>query len=192
MPREQPAAPPPLFAALRARTEAAHRRLEATPRLRRLLSDDYGRGEYVALLARFAGFFGPLEDRLLAPDRDAARRCGYRPRMPALSADLRAFGATDDRVQAAAVPAPEGTAAEIGCLYVLEGSRLGGTQIARRLGETLGLTPEHGLRFFSGDTAPGRGWKAFRHRAAALSDDADRAVAAASQTFALLQHHLEA
>lgn len=77
----------------------------------------------------------------------------WRPRTPALLADLTALG----RI----VPTPAGTRESIseaeawGMLYVLEGSRLGAALLARR------VAPGLPVRYLSADHAAG-GWQAFQ------------------------------
>jgi heme oxygenase len=77
-------------------------------------------------------------------------------------------------------------AAAFGALYVVEGSTLGGTIIARQVERSLGFTAGAGCSYFrSYGAALGPMWKAFGRRLLDLSDPAfdDRAVASANRTF---------
>ena len=83
----------------------------------------------------------------------------------------------------------------IGALYVLEGARLGGKLLARRVEAELGLTAEHGASYLNGDGADtGRRWRQFL---AALeerlvsAEDLARAIAAARMTFRLVIRQYE-
>jgi heme oxygenase (biliverdin-IX-beta and delta-forming) len=76
---------------------------------------------------------------------DFAARC----RSDMLLTDLRALGAADIPHSPSHVPVADLLDA-IGCLYVLEGSTLGGQIILRRAGEGLGLTAAGGAGFFHG------------------------------------------
>ncbi|MEX2517132.1 MAG: biliverdin-producing heme oxygenase [Gammaproteobacteria bacterium] len=84
--------------------------------------------------------------------------------------------------------------AEAGCLYVLEGSRLGGRVIARQLTHTLNLSADNGLCFFTGAAAArDDNWKRFCHRIELFcSTPAARqlAVTSASLTFELFSAQL--
>jgi heme oxygenase len=86
-----------------------------------------------------------------------------------------------------AVPELESVSQGIGCMYVLEGSTLGGQIISRHLKETLAITPETGGAFFASyGPELGNRWKEFRE--AVCQDErsltqADQIVAAARDTF---------
>lgn len=183
---------PPVIEALRAATRAAHEAIEAVPALARLTSPGLTRAGYVATLAGLCRFHAALEPRLVA----ALGGAGLPPagRGVALAADLRRLGAKVPRpAPARALPALPDRAAALGCLYVVEGSALGGRVIARRVADTLGLGPTDGAGFFGADSA-----EAARARWAALGlllDDAwreadaaarDRLLAGARDCFAAL------
>src|SRR5208283_5357264 len=78
-------------------------------------------------------------------------------------------------------------AALLGALYVLEGSTLGGAQIARALKGRIGGETEEGRRFFLGHgDRHGAMWAEFVERLEVLSEDsdeADQATDAAVATF---------
>jgi heme oxygenase len=106
-------------------------------------------------------------------------------RQPALRDDLGALGrpvlpATSGIVEL------DGVAAAVGVMYVLEGSRLGGSVVARHVLVTLG--PDVPCAFFGGGgVEPGRRWSAFRDAARAAlvtTAEVERAVAEAARTFA--------
>ena len=117
-------------AALRAATAAEHERVDRLfSRLNLAVEEDYRR----FLLAQAAAFL-PIEDRLnaggtaeLVPDWGSRRRAHL------LRADLSALG-TDEPI---GIPPPplDSSAAQLGALYVLEGSRLGGAVLKRGLAE---------------------------------------------------------
>lgn len=86
-------------------------------------------------------------------------------------------------------------ASAIGAVYVLEGARLGGKVLARKVEDRLGLTAEHGAAYLNGDGVnTGRRWRQFL---AALEErlvspeDLSRAVAAARGTFRLVIRQYE-
>lgn len=148
----------PLMHALREGTAPQHRRLEATTPFDSQSPTTEG---YRAHLEALARVHPPLELAL-----DAAhdwQRLGLsdwpgRRRAALLEADLRALGAPP------AVPAPapdvEPLPRAVGCLYVLEGSLLGGQLVAKRLQEAgLGALP---TRYLLADgVAPGPRFASF-------------------------------
>ena len=148
--------PDSLLASLREATREAHAAIEQVPALARLLDPGLGRADYAATLGRLYRFHAALEPRLVAAlvGWPAAAALAAAGRPGALAADLAALG------RPAPAPAPEAALpglaegmAALGCLYVMEGSSLGGRVIARRLVESLGVTPGQGGRFFGGEGA---------------------------------------
>ncbi|MDO9709956.1 biliverdin-producing heme oxygenase [Paracraurococcus lichenis] len=156
--------------ALRAATDAIHARLHGLPALQALAEGRIGRAGYVALLRRLLGFHAAVEAALadapsLGPslipwgiDIAQRRRAGL------IEADLAtlgaALGASAGPVPLAPLPALGTVPRALGCLYVTEGSTLGGRQLARALD---GLLPpgEAGRRFLLGHGARhGAMWRA--------------------------------
>lgn len=126
------------------------------------------REDYIKLLERFFTLYAPLEKELeqaadwqqLGWDFEARRKT------PWLENDLTALGLSAQDVSALPnctdLPALTETAQAIGCLYVLEGSTLGGQVITRLLKDSLHISPEEGGRFFAGyreQTVPN--WRQF-------------------------------
>jgi heme oxygenase len=157
--------------------------------------------DYTRLLARMYGFYAPLECRLRTFD-DVLREHGVvmRPRLKArkLVLDLRAFGWTPDAISTlplcAELPCVSTDAHALGCLYVLEGSTLGGQIVVRRIRNVLQIGGDAGLAFFRGYGArTGRMWQGFVERLNAYpASDAGAAQAAQSarDTFAAMQRWL--
>ena len=158
---------------------------------------------YAELLTRFYGLCAPFEVELqraaaeesIAPELvglDLASRC----RASRIVDDLRVLGWNDEAV--AAIPRLEeppmlsDAASVYGCLYVLEGSTLGGQVISREVELRLGLTPQHGCWFFAGygeQTRPM--WTSFCRQLTAFAEanptTHDAIVAAAAETFACFE-----
>lgn len=84
----------------------------------------------------------------------------------------------------------DGPAEALGCLYVLEGSMLGGRVIYRAIGTALGIGSDNGGRYFCGfGSDTGRAWSAFvavldAHHVAA---DGAAALRGARKTFELFE-----
>jgi heme oxygenase (biliverdin-IX-beta and delta-forming) len=181
----------PLLARLKAGTQELHRRIEG---VLPLLDPRFDRRAYRSYLAVLLGFMRPLEERL---DTFDASFCllgldwAGRKRTRLLEQDLLALGHSAREVAAmeecAALPHLRSPAEALGCLYVLEGSTLGGQILLRTLGPRLGLEPEDGMRFLAGHgSKTGAQWKAFGaavSRFEASGGDGAAAVAGAVATF---------
>ena len=170
--------------ALRRGTRTEHERLEA--RLD-LLSPSLTRPRYVEVLERFLGVVAPLEARL---DAAPVPVDDWRDRRKAhlLADDLGHVDveACDDLPD---VTTPDRA---LGCLYVLEGSTLGGREVAAVVESRLGAdVPTRYLRSY-GDDVPAR-WSSFRGAVAARADaggDVGAMVDAARHTFAAFDRWL--
>lgn len=182
-----------VLARLRYETRAEH---EAIERSLDLVSDDLALATYRRRIAQFYGFYTPLEDRLqwraegwIQPWLDWRQR----RKTPLLLQDLEAlgFGGTSRLALCEELPRLDTAAECFGCLYVLEGSTLGGQVISRHLRERLALTPETGGRFFHGyGQHTGASWREFRQaigRFATTTTQHDQAVASARSTFESLR-----
>jgi heme oxygenase len=130
--------------ALREGTAAAHERLHHLPPFQALGAGRLSRTGYVALLRRLLGFHRAVERQVAAAEL-ALRAHGVvleeRKRSPLLLADLASLGAPVGSEEAVAEPQlPEfaDAARALGCLYVTEGSTLGGRLLARALDPLLG------------------------------------------------------
>lgn len=179
----------PLTTRLRAATAAAHERIETALNL-------FGPGfcveRYARLLERWHGFESAWQ--AVAPVTLAsavpAEFCERRRKLHLLQADLTALGRTPAAV--AALPAvppnalPWNTlAGAMGVLYVAEGSTLGGQHVAKTVHAKVGLTPDHGVTYFSsyGPTVGVR-WRETKAVLDAQPDAlADEIVAGANATF---------
>jgi heme oxygenase (biliverdin-IX-beta and delta-forming) len=89
-----------------------------------------------------------------------------RRRAHLLRADLRALGSTESSVEeigrCTRLPAILNQDAALGCLYVQEGSRLGGVIISRELERRFGIGERSGASFFSSSGPEVGGlWKEF-------------------------------
>ncbi|NOG70530.1 biliverdin-producing heme oxygenase [Roseicella sp. DB1501] len=150
--------PGPTRAALQAATGAIHERLHGLPALAALAAGRLDRAGYAALLRRFLGFHRGAEATLArAPDLAPwGIHLAERRRAWLIEADLATLGAAAGGAGSvpglAPLPVLDSAARALGCLYVTEGSTLGGRQLARALD---GLLPpgEAGRRFLLGHGA---------------------------------------
>lgn len=187
----QPPTPLPLLATLKAATAHLHDQIEQVVPLLRPQLDRTGYATYLAVLL---GYVRPLEERLsvFAPAwRVHGLEFGSRRKTALLESDLVALGHTRAQVDAlpncSQLPFLPTVSEAWGCLYVMEGSTLGGQVIQRTLGPRLQLTAEHGLAFLCGYAdRTGSSWKAFAASMGRFElDGADReaAVRGACETF---------
>jgi heme oxygenase len=183
----------PVLDTLRAATAEAHAALEASLRLDRI-----ERVGYAALLERFFGFYEPLERTAACYARVGWLDAVDRRKVWWLVSDLRALGRSAEAIAQLArcdrLPPLNSAAQQLGCMYVIEGSTLGGAHIARHVLPRLGIDRDRGGAFFrSYGASTGKNWRALL---AALEcriiTPADRAaaVSGACDTFAALSHWL--
>ena len=139
--------------ALRHATAGAHERLHHLPGFTDLQNGTIGRDAYADLLRRLLAFHRAVDERLAAAPSLAPYgiTLAERRRAPALVQDLAFLGAPSFPLPAPPVlPALHTSAAALGCLYVTEGSTLGGRELARRLDHLLPVDTGEGRRFLLG------------------------------------------
>lgn len=131
-------------------TRTLHRDLDRHRVLTPLLGASVTLAQYQRALLAMHTVTGPVEDRIghyvetqLLPFDYAAHR-----RVPDLSQDIRYFGLTPPEPAWDGMPITS-IGVLIGCLYVLEGSAMGGRVIFHRINKSLGVSALHGGRFFS-------------------------------------------
>lgn len=165
-----------LLSLLKAETAECHVALENSMDVFRRVKNE---NDYRDLLRRFFTLYEPLEDRLAGAADWRALGWDFdgRRKTPWLREDFQALGVSEaevaswPRATGAELPALESPGAAIGCLYVIEGSTLGGQMISQRFAAGLGLTPERGGKFFRGyGPATGPRWREFGQWAEAQAE----------------------
>ncbi len=176
---------------LRQATKVHHQRLHDHPALAGILTPHYPLSRYLSLLQGFTLFYQAVEAELPA----TLEGFSYEPRrkLPWLTQDLQYFQLPLPSPSTASVPLLS-QEQQIGTLYVIEGSTLGGQVIAGHLLAHLGVEPAKGGRFYHGygpDTASH--WQAFTGLLDCLESqlDEEATVAAAKRTFDYLVACLE-
>jgi heme oxygenase (biliverdin-IX-beta and delta-forming) len=182
---------------LKQATRPQHEALEANHYSVAMMSGTLTPSEYQAMLSRFYGFYAPIEAQFsaLAAMLPAELNLEQRRKLHWLHADLQQLNEDPTTIPACHLLTPFTTPEQaLGCLYVLEGSTLGGQIISRKLHTTLGYTPEHGARFFASyGEQVGMMWKTFMGilEHAGTSGDSDAIITSAMHTFASFQQWLE-
>ncbi|MGC4044405.1 MAG: biliverdin-producing heme oxygenase [Armatimonas sp.] len=150
---------------LRSGTRTHHDRIEQKLGLpHRVTSQE----EYVELLTGFYGFYRSVEPKLQEwlsglPDFCMAERQKWN----LLRLDLTVLGFNEGTIAAIPLcstpPAVDTVPQALGCLYVLEGSTLGGQVISAHFRRALGITPENGGRYFHGyGSQTAECWRSFK------------------------------
>jgi len=178
-----------LRTALRLATLPAHTRLHNHPALGAVQNGTIDRATYRTLLSRLYGFHVPFEIAAgIEPERSRW-----------LAADLQTLGLDEHAIaglpQCGNIPRLETEPRRLGATYVVEGSTLGGRELAKRLDYLFGPGNIAGRRFFrgrAGDT--GRAWRAFLDRLERPADSdsiSTDIIAAAQETFTAFEHWVE-
>jgi heme oxygenase len=186
---------PMLRGVLREGTRDLHARIEEQMAIEQRVRD---RAAYVELLKGFHGFYVPVETKLCAfvpAFRASGIDLAERMKSVKLASDLHALGEhtlehCDDDMALVIDTFPRA----VGCLYVLEGSTLGGQVIQRHIKAALGFDAASGAAFFSGyGSQTGAMWQSFLRFLTALpfgQEGIVAAVAAARDTFEALERRL--
>ena len=185
--------PPPaigdLRQSLRAATSEIHANLHLHAGFAAIQDGTIGLVAYRSLLVRLYGFHVAFEAAVgVSSDRSDW-----------LQEDLTALSVSRNTPlekipRCAALPAFDTPASRLGALYVVEGSTLGGRQLARGLDQLLGQAGNVGRRFFHGrgaDTTPA--WNAFLARMTSserTAADHTETVEAAVKTFSIYEEWL--
>jgi heme oxygenase len=183
---------------IRNKTAENHIRLEQSSILLPFSKGILTRDNYILILQRFYGFFYPLESALLAlpvdtylPDYDSRRKA------TSLTNDLIHLLGEDFTSPALCshLPAVENISQAMGCLYVMEGSTLGGKMIYKRVQQQLGLDYTSGASFFYGyGTETGHKWKYFQQALTSFSSTYQtdqQIIKTANDTFARFKNWLD-
>lgn len=130
---------------LKEETRSSH---EATEKQLNLFSRMSTDQQYARLLGRFWGFYVPIESTIgqVAGVDKLPLNLSARQKKPLLQSDLTFLDWNEPTIQALPLcvdlPTLDSVPQALGCLYVLEGSTLGGQFISRDLQSRLGITPE--------------------------------------------------
>lgn len=144
--------------ALRKATRGEHERTERAVE-GRFFEQDGGidRRGYRALLEAFLGLYRPLEERLVPASRRHLESFEYRRRADRLERDLTVLGCSEEHLDEVPtlsrdeLPDVDGSHRLMGCLYVVEGSELGGRVIRKRLEKELDEDALRADAFFGTD-----------------------------------------
>ncbi len=180
---------------LRTETREAHDRIESVPFSELMLQGRLPQGRFAGQMACWLAVHCVLEDAVGTSNSAACKAVWVEgmARTSHLRHDLACHGEVDlpasaavaaiDTVAWIASLSESDPEALLGCLYVLEGSKLGGTILRDCLDKAYNCGPEALSYFWASGKSPMPDFKAFKERmeAAFTTDDQhDRVVAAAS------------
>ncbi|MBY0507594.1 MAG: biliverdin-producing heme oxygenase [Bryobacteraceae bacterium] len=179
-----------LLGRLRTETAASHRALEECVDIAACLST---REEWLWLHESFLGYWAPLE-ALLFSSSDLERwlpDAGLRRKTALLRLDIDSLGGISQHLTyCQELPPLASIAQKLGCLYVLEGSTLGGQRITQMAAGCGYAAPEAGRFFRSYGPQVGSMWKTFGERLEAYAladpDSHEIVVGSAFETFTRL------
>ena len=170
---------PALQGELRDATRELHHRLDHNPLLAPLVRPGVSMADYGTALQALYAINAPTE--LCIADYIQAQGLAFdyqtHRRMPDLLSDLEFF-ALPVPPQGWSGPLIDSPGALVGCLYVLEGSTLGGRVIFRQLQSALQISDQAGGKFFAGHGEQTmRMWQSFWDFAADICPEAQLASA---------------
>jgi heme oxygenase (biliverdin-IX-beta and delta-forming) len=178
---------------IRDKTSKNHARLEQTSLLLPIGNKTITKETYIEILKKFYGYFHPLEQLVdnfpqihtFLPDYTARRKANliYQDLMRVTSANSQLpVELCED------LPAVTNPSQAFGCLYVMEGSTLGGKMIAKILKDVLHIDPDAGASFFNGyGKETGSKWKSFQQglvNFSSVTSTNQEIIEAANETFA--------
>jgi len=179
--------------ALKEKTKQAHLSLEK--KMVGYIKKVNSNKDYEELLRLFYGYYAPLEPLLNAYISDAViPSYSQRRKSAAILNDINTISSgVDDFKQCTDLPEIKDTIQALGALYVMEGSTMGGTIIAKMLNKQADIQDD-ALNFFNGygeQNIPM--WQSF---IAAVNDyavnDEEKIVNAANETFAKMERWCDA
>jgi heme oxygenase len=180
-----------IMAVLKSSTAERHAEIE---QLMPFFKETFSLQDYIRTLGIFLGFFEPLERRLASVVgwRSVGIDLKRRRRAYRLRDDLIVLGVSEEQIahipRCHHLPDLANRYNGLGCLYVLEGSTLGGQLIARELERRFGIAEFSGSSFFhSHGSNVGEAWKEFCSAARTYGNDPIKehaAVKSAQETFA--------
>lgn len=184
------------------KTHNNHVRLEANDLLKSLTTKDLDFDTYYRILTRFYGFFSPIEEILNSNREIPVFLSDFKTRRKAslLKEDIEYIaertGKGSTLETCLELPEVSNTSKAFGCIYVMEGSTLGGQFIFRNLEKTLHLSPNKGASFFYGyGSETGKRWKDFKNAfldfSSKSSSNGSQSIAAAIETFEKLDNWLK-
>lgn len=179
---------------IKSATAENHKNLESSTLMHPIAENSLTRDDYINILKTFYGYFSPLEN-LVAKNYDLQKHLPdfyERRKSQWILKDLGFFEQANHDIEICQdIPEVNNLSQAFGCLYVMEGSTLGGQFISRSVTKQLSLDNTDGVDFFSGYKGnTGKKWKAFQEALLSYSkssDDEKVIIESANETFIKLE-----
>lgn len=186
-----------ILSKLRYHTGTLHAELEKTPLSKALLDENVSIENYVAYLQKMRGVVDFYENKVFPVLAETLPDLSERQKLSLIDADLSNL--LPDTSEPLLFKHPKALSPQVpyalGCMYVIEGSTLGGKVIQKHISKTLGIEPGKGASFFDGyGNETGHFWKSFLATLQTYSSehDADPSIiAGAADTFRSIKKHFE-
>jgi heme oxygenase len=182
---------------LRAQTSTLHSALEQTPLSAGLLAEHVTQENYVAYLQKMREIVAFYENNVFPSLANTLPDVNKREKLQLIDKDLAYLSASSAELMSFENPVSQNpsTAYALGCMYVMEGSTLGGKVILRHISKTLGIVSGQGGSYFAGyGEETGYYWKNFLHilqEYSASHNTDDEIITGAKDTFASIKYYFE-
>jgi len=186
-----------IISKLRTHTGTLHSELEQTPISVALLDEHVSTQNYVSYLQKMREIVAFYETKVFPALADTLPDLSDRKKLTLIDEDLNYLSSQisdPSSFETSDIPNPS-VGYALGCMYVMEGSTLGGKVILKHVSKTLGVVPEQGGLYFTGyGEETGRYWKTFLQTLQEYSanHDADtEIITGAKDTFIAIKHYFE-
>lgn len=140
---------------LKEKTAGQHKKAEENDFAHALMDNSMTLSKYTMYLQKWYGFYQPLESHIVDRQEWTQYQFDFRARikLPLIEQDLTSLGLTKAEIKGLPMctnlPQVSKFSQILGCLYVLEGSTLGGQFIMNKLKQSMPIDPETNGRFMS-------------------------------------------
>ena len=186
-----------IISKLRAHTSTLHSALEQTTLSVALLDEQVSRENYINYLQKMREIVAFYESKVFPALANTLPDLSKRAKLPLIDKDLAYMSSlnTDAIDFKNSVSQNLSVGYALGCLYVMEGSTLGGKVILKHISKTLGIVSGQGGSYFAGyGEETGYYWKSFLHilqEYSANNDSDDEIIAGAKDTFTSIKYYFE-
>lgn len=186
-----------IISKLRTHTGTLHSELEQTPISVALLDEHVSTQNYVVYLQKMREIVAFYENEIFPALTDTLPDLSGRKKLTLIEEDLSFFSSQTSQsptFEALSMPDPS-IGYALGCMYVMEGSTLGGKVILKHVSKTLGIVPTQGGAYFAGyGEETGHYWKTFLHtlQEYSVNHEVDAEILkGAKDTFIAIKHYFE-
>lgn len=182
---------------LRTHTSILHSELEKTPISVALLDERVSTQSYVNYLQKMREIVAFYESKVFPALANILPDLPQRKKLPLIDEDLSYLPSANVELAAFETSSVKNPSIgyALGCMYVMEGSTLGGKVILKHVSKTLGIVPKQGGSYFAGyGEEIGHYWKTFLQtlQEYSINHDCDRdVITGAKDTFTAIKHYFE-